>query len=213
MVVGSNLALGGAVESTMFAGSLAAGAGAVGSGSKAVKVMRKNDDHHHVQWRACSQNVWPASSSLLEQITGPTPPQWQSSSSSGPVLRKVEQEKTTENSLQSVNGSRPPEVSTKDLVSLQLPSKPPAYGFFFSSSPSSFSSSAGDSFGSWFFNPSHLGISRVNFFEKWVTCGGGKTVECGSIAKALSFYSPVSEKMEHLGTQKCKRKKPMFLQQ
>jgi hypothetical protein len=117
MVVGSNLALGGAVESTMFAGSLAAGAGAVGSGSKAVKVMRKNDHHHHVQWRACSQNVWPASSSLLEQITGPTPPQWQSSSSSGPVL----QEKTTESSLQSVNGSRPPEVSTKDLVSLQLP--------------------------------------------------------------------------------------------
>jgi hypothetical protein len=82
---------------------------------------------------------------LLEQITGPTPPQWQSSSSSpssssssGPVLRKVEQEKPTESSLQSVNGSRPPEVSTKDLVSLQLPSKPPAYGFFFSSS--SFSS-------------------------------------------------------------------------
>ncbi|CAM6010124.1 unnamed protein product [Sphagnum balticum] len=97
------------------------GAGAVDSGSKAVKVMRKNHHHHHVQWRACSQNVWPASSSLLEQITGPTPPQWQSSSSSGPALRKVEQEKTTESSLQSVNGSRPPEVSTKDLVSLQLP--------------------------------------------------------------------------------------------
>lgn len=193
MVVGSNLALGGAVESTMFAGSLAAGAGAVGSGSKAVKVMRKNDHHHHVQWRACSQNVWPASSSLLEQITGPTPPQWQSSSSSGPVL----QEKTTESSLQSVNGSRPPEVSTKDLVSLQLPSKPPAYGFF---SSSSFSSSAGDSFGSWFFNSSHLGISRVNFFKKWVTWVGGKTVECGSLAKALSFYASVSEKMEQLGT-------------
>jgi hypothetical protein len=203
MVVGSNLALGGAVESTMFAGSLAAGAGAVGSGSKAVKVMRKNDHHHHVQWRACSQNVWPASSSLLEQITGPTPPQWQSSSSSGPALTKVEQEKTTESSLQSVNGSRPPEVSTKDLVSLQLPSEPPAYGFFFfssSSSSSSFSSSAGDSFGSCFFNPSHLGISRVNFFEKWVTCVRGKTVECGSLAKALSFYSSVSEKMEQLGT-------------
>jgi hypothetical protein len=204
MVVGSNLALGGAVESTMFAGSLAAGAGAVGSGSKAVKVMRKNDHHHHVQWRACSQNVWPASSSLLEQITGPTPPQWQSSSSSpssssssGPVLRKVEQEKTTESSLQSVNGSRPPEVSTKDLVSLQLPSKPPAYGFFSSSSSSS---CAGDSFGSWFFNPSHLGISRVNFFKKWVTWVGGKTVECGSLAKVLSYYSSVSEKIEQLGT-------------
>ncbi len=208
MVVGSNLALGGAVESTMFAGSLAAGAGAVGSGSKAVKVMRKNDDHHHVQWRACSQNVWPASSSLLEQITGPTPPQWQSSSSSGPVLRKVEQEKTTESSLQSVNGSRPPEVSTKDLVSLQLPSKPPAF-----SSSSSSSSSAGDSFGSWFFNPSHLGISRVNFFKKWVTWVGRKTVEFGSLAKALSSYSSVSEKMEQLGTKNCKRKKPIFLQQ
>jgi hypothetical protein len=43
-----------------------------------------------------------------------------------------------------------------------------------------------------------LGNIQSNFFEKWVTWVGGKTVECGSLAKALSFYSSVSEKMEQL---------------
>ncbi|CAM6075011.1 unnamed protein product, partial [Sphagnum tenellum] len=78
-------------------------------------------------WRACSNHnsrpppPAPASNSLIQQITEPQKT-WQPSSGV-PKLTKVEQQKPSQSSssLQTVNDSGPPRVSTKDLVSLQLP--------------------------------------------------------------------------------------------
>ncbi|CAK9230016.1 unnamed protein product [Sphagnum troendelagicum] len=80
-----------------------------------------------LQWRACSNHnsrpppPAPASNSLIQQITEPQKT-WQPSSGV-PKLTKVEQQKPSQSSssLQTVNDSGPPRVSTKDLVSLQLP--------------------------------------------------------------------------------------------
>ncbi|CAM6047141.1 unnamed protein product [Sphagnum compactum] len=70
---------------------------------------------HHVPMRPCPR-VPPSSQVAQPQKT------WQPSSG-GPKLTKVEQQKPSQSSssLQTVNDSGPPQVSTKDLVSLQLP--------------------------------------------------------------------------------------------
>lgn len=136
MMVGKNLAALGTVESSIFKGSGGGGSQLVwekkselGQAAQSffpMAVKLRND----LQWRACSNHnsrpppPAPASNSLIQQITEPQKT-WQPSSGV-PKLTKVEQQKPSESSssLQTVNDSGPPRVSTKDLVSLQLPSKP-----------------------------------------------------------------------------------------
>jgi hypothetical protein len=76
---------------------------------------------------ASNENSWPASSSFLEKITGrEAQPQWQTSGTvpknQGASPAKLEKEKTAEH-LQPLGGveEEPPVVSTKELVSLQIP--------------------------------------------------------------------------------------------
>ncbi len=78
---------------------------------------------------ASNENSWPASSSFLEKVTGrEAPQQWQTSGTvpknQGASPAKLEKEKTAEH-LQPLGGveEEPPVVSTKELVSLQIPSK------------------------------------------------------------------------------------------
>jgi len=78
---------------------------------------------------ASNENSWPASSSFLEKVTGrEAQQQWQTSGTvpknQGASPAKLEKEKTAEH-LQPLRGveEEPPVVSTKELVSLQIPSK------------------------------------------------------------------------------------------
>jgi hypothetical protein len=78
---------------------------------------------------ASNENSWPASSSFLEKVTGrEAQQQWQTSGTvpknQGASPAKLEKEKTAEH-LQPLGGveEEPPVVSTKELVSLQIPSK------------------------------------------------------------------------------------------
>jgi len=76
---------------------------------------------------ASNENSWPASSSFLEKVTGrEAQQQWQTSGTvpknQGASPAKLEKEKTAEH-LQPLRGveEEPPVVSTKELVSLQIP--------------------------------------------------------------------------------------------
>jgi hypothetical protein len=78
---------------------------------------------------ASNENSWPASSSFLEKVTGrEAQQQWQTSGTvpknQGASPAKLEKEKTAKH-LQPLRGveEEPPVVSTKELVSLQIPSK------------------------------------------------------------------------------------------